>query len=459
MRNSLLPLLVLLAATPARAQAPAETGVTIYNDGRVLVRRTLPVAVPRGASTQRVRLGELDPATLFALDSGVTITGFRYEGAAGQESALRRAIGQRLVFLVPGRDGSRDTVSAEVVSADPLQLRMPDGRITFTMPGQALYPADVVVTEGTAELGLRSAGARDRLRLGWFTSGASWQASYQAILGGRNARVVGQAVLDAGALRAENAEVQLLAGAVSRVAAPVMARGQGKAVPMMAEAAFDAASQERVGEFHLYTLPERQTLLPGTVTAASLFAPASVPYERNYVVRGELPFYGMIPQHPMDTVQVPVEVSYTLKRPRESEFGGRPLPGGVARLFQPDSAGRLQLVGEAYVSHTPAGEDVRLTAGEAFDLTARRVQTAYDLERRPLGNTSRTIATIGYAVVLRNATDSAAVVQVREERGGDWEVLDSSVRPQRASAGVAVFPVRVPARGEAVLTYRIRTEW
>src|SRR6476646_5916586 len=53
--------------------AAQATSLTIYNDGRVLVRRTVALAVPKGTSEQRLALGPLDPSTLFALDSGVAI--------------------------------------------------------------------------------------------------------------------------------------------------------------------------------------------------------------------------------------------------------------------------------------------------------------------------------------------------------------------------------------------------
>ncbi|MGH3993925.1 MAG: hypothetical protein ACRDSN_15875, partial [Pseudonocardiaceae bacterium] len=53
----------LLAAVvlPAALSGPlsAQTSLTIYNDGRVLARRTLPLQVPKGSSSQRVTLGPL----------------------------------------------------------------------------------------------------------------------------------------------------------------------------------------------------------------------------------------------------------------------------------------------------------------------------------------------------------------------------------------------------------------
>ena len=57
-----------------------------------------------------------------------------------------------------------------------------------------------------------------------------------------------------------------------------------------------------------------------------------------------------------DANQVPVQVWYTFKRGRGSPFGDRPLPGGTMQLYQADSAGRVQLVGEASIDHTPGGQ-------------------------------------------------------------------------------------------------------
>jgi hypothetical protein len=52
----------------------AQTSLTVYNDGRVLVRREVEVAVPKGSSNQTVTLGALEPASLFSLDSSVTVS-------------------------------------------------------------------------------------------------------------------------------------------------------------------------------------------------------------------------------------------------------------------------------------------------------------------------------------------------------------------------------------------------
>jgi hypothetical protein len=448
--------LPLVQASPLQAQ----TSLTIYNDGRVLVRRSVPVNLPKGASTQRLALGPLDPATLFSLDSNVTLDRVSYDGAVDEASVLRRSVGKRLVFRL---SEPRDTVSALVLGVDPLRLQLPDGRISFTPPGLPLYPADVVVVEPTAMVAVRSARGQDQVRLGYFTSGASWQASYQVVLGRNDARVTGMAVLPSESLRAENAEIHLLAGSVGRAQPPgappqplMRKEMQAAADAMMVS---EAAVQQRVGEFHLYSLPGRTTLLPGQTASVSLFDPAEVKYEHNYIVHGDVPYWGFLPQQG-EQVDVPVEITYTLKRPRKTSFGDRPIPGGVARVYQQDSAGALQMVGEASVEHTAQGNDLQLKAGNAFDITARRVQTSYVTRRdstRARG--VHTVATADYRVTLKNALDTAVTVAVQEERAGEWSVVSSSTPAEKISSTITRFRVRVPGRGEAILNYRIRVIW
>jgi hypothetical protein len=448
-----------LPRSPAAPPLQAQTSLTIYNDGRVLVRRTVAANIPKGSSTQRLVLGALDPASIFSLDSSLDLDRVSYDGAVDEASVLRRSVGKRLVFRL---SDPRDTVSALVLGVDPLRLQLPDGRVSFTAPGLAVYPSDVVVVDPTVTLGVRSARAQDRIRLGYFTTGASWQASYQVVLARQDARVTGMAVLRSESLRAENAEIQLLAGAVGQAQPPPGAprpllRKEARVAAEMAMS--DVATEQRVGEFHLYSLPGRGTLLPGLTTSVALFEPAQTKYERTYVVHGDVPYWGFLPQQGEET-EPPVEVTYTLKRPRKTDFGDRPLPGGVARIYLADSAGSLQLVGEASLDHTPPGNDLRLNAGTAFDLTAKRIQTSYVTRRDSTASRGvHTVATADYRVTLKNSTDSAATIDVEEERAGEWSVVTSSVPAEKVSSTITRFRVRVPARGETVLTYRIRVIW
>ena len=450
--------LMLVAATMFASPLAAQTGLTIYNDGRVLVRRTLPVALGSGVSNHRLSLGLLDPASLFALDSGVVVVGSAYDESVDEVNTMRRAVGSTLKFLT-GREknGIADTVTATVLGVNPERFRLAGGQISFQRPGLPLYPAELVLADPTLALAIRSALARPSLRLGYFTGGASWSANYSVVLGRGTARISGQASIPSATLRAADADVQLLTGSVGRAAKDFSARDQlqMRAARVAEMAPQSEAVEQQVGEAHLYTIPGKLTLEPGVTASVALFEPASAPWERSYVVRGQLPYYGMLPQYGNEENQVPVEVAYTLKRTPKTTFGDLPIPGGVFRLYESDDAGRLQLIGESSAGHTAPGRDLRLSAGAAFDLTAKRVQMSYSTRRDSL----RTIATADYRITITSAKDSAVTVEVIEERHGDWTVLSSSIPGEKISSTRTRFRVRVPAMGEAVLTYRVRVVW
>jgi len=436
------------------SQLAAQTSLTIYNDGRVPVRRTLSVEVPKGPSSQRVALGQLDPATVFSLDSSVVITGLSYDGAVDQAGTLRRAVGRRLTFRA---GGPSDTVSAILLGVDPERYKLPDGSITFSVPGVPRFPDDLVVVDPFTNLTIQSSAARKDLRLGFLTTGAQWLASYQVLLGTSSAQMTGAAVLTSQTLKADNAEVQLLAGNVSQAM-----RQPSAPRAMYAAKAAEAgamAEEEKVGEFHLYSLPGKVSLLPGVSSSVALFTPASAKYEKSYVVRGLVPYWGALQQYGEET-DVPVTITYLVSRPRKTEFGDRPLPAGTVRIYQPDSAGRAQLVGETTISHTPAGEDLRLAAGEAFDIKAKRVQLSYQTKRDTVSaGVWKTSATAEYRVTVTNAGDKPVTVDVLEERGGEWSVISSSVPAEKLSSTVTRFRISVPAAGNTVLRYKVKVIW
>ena len=446
--------LALGCALPA--PLAAQTGLTIYSDGRVLVRRTVMAAVPAGLSTHRLPLGSLESGSVFPLDSGLAIMGSSYDEAVDETNTIRRAVGQTL-WLQTGsmRNGVYDTVKATLLAVNPERWRLENGQVSFQRPGSVIYPSELILVDPTLTLNVRSLAARPSLRLGYFTGGASWRAAYDVVLEKGRARINGAAVIPSQTLLEKDAEVQLLAGLVGGGRGPrPMEEGRLAAsiVEMNAKA---AATEEGIGEAHLYSIPGRVTLEPGTTTTVALFEPAAAPWERGFVVRGQIPWYGPLQQYGNEESPFPVEVWYTLKRQAKTPFGDLPLPGGAWRLYEPDGQGRLQLIGEAGAGHTAAGQDVRLQAGSAFDLTAKRIQTSYATQR----DSNRTIATAGYRVTVASAKDSAVTVDVLEERGGEWSILASSVPPGKLSSTRTRFRLRVPPHGEAVLTYRVRVVW
>ncbi|HEY6061067.1 MAG TPA: hypothetical protein VIV10_10810 [Gemmatimonadales bacterium] len=461
-RVSAVAVLAGLAVIPGGLRG--QTSLSIYSDGRVVVRRTLPRALQKGSNLLTVQFEGLDPATLFSPDTAVTVTGATVRYPSSQNDALARAVGQTLSFARE-RMGGADTIRATVVRVDPPQYKLGDGRLLLSQPGQPLFPAELVRSSTEASLVLDASRNRPTTQLAYVAQGVSWEATYQALIGASGAQATfgGAATVTSQALRTDSADIQLVAGTINRARAAkqpqFMIEGAVMAVARAAEAPMP--TEQAVGETHVYSLPARLALEPGVPVSTALFPRATTAVTQEFVVPGVLPWRGWMGQTGSDANQVPVQVWYTFKRGRGTPFGDRPLPGGTVSLYQADSDGRVQLVGEAMIDHTPAGKDVRVQSGDAFDVTAERIQTDYTQEPIPparRGLPTRQRVTASYRVTVTNAKTDAVTVDVRESHFGTWRVTESSVPPEKLSSTESRFRLSVPAGGQAVLTYTVQVE-
>jgi hypothetical protein len=430
------------------------------------VRRTLPQALQKGRNAVTVQFDGLDPATLFSPDTAVTVTGATVRYPSSAADALNRALGQTIAFVSEGV-GRRDTIRATVVRVDPPQYKLADGRILLALPGQPLFPNELVRTLPEATLSLDATKNRPNTQLAYVAQGVTWEATYQAIIGSAQASVGGAATVTSQSIRSDSADVQLVSGSINRVREGAALFGEEAASGVVSiatrqmQAKAPMPSEQAVGETHVYSLPSRLALEPGVPVTTALFPRTSTSVTQEFVVPGVLPWRGYFGQQPGEENQVPVQVWYTFKRAKGTPFGDRPLPGGTIQLYQADSSGRLQLIGEATIGHTPAAKDVRVQSGDAFDVTAERIQTDYNQEQlAPLrrGIPSRQRITASYRVTVTNAKTDAVTVDVRESHFGTWSVTESSVPAEKLSSTETRFRIRVPAGGQTVLTYTLQVE-
>ena len=459
----LIAVLGLLSLVPSVARA--QTSISIYGDGRAVVRTTVPQALTKGRNALVLELDGVDPAAIFSPDSSVAVVSAVLRSAADRKTTLQSAVGQTLSFV----RAKGDTVRATVVRVDPPIYRLADGRMLLVEPGEPLFPSELVRGAPQVSLVLEAARPRPATDLAYVTQGASWRAVYQVVLppGAGQAAVSGAATVTSQALRAENAEVQLVAGVIARAQGQEGGYVQRARMDMLAAgrvaATEEPATEQAVGEAHVYTLPAKLTLEPGVATTTALFPRALIPVTQELIVPGVLPWRGYLGQAPEDAEpdRVPVQVWYVLKRSAGTAFGDRPLPGGTVQVYQPDSAGRVQLLGEATSDHTAPGRDLRVQAGEAFDITVERVQTDYTQEQLPparRGLAPRQRVTASYRVKIDNAKATPVSIDVREAHAGTWLITASSVPAEKLSSTQVRFRLTVPAKGSATLTYTVQAD-
>jgi hypothetical protein len=208
--------------------------------------------------------------------------------------------------------------------------------------------------------------------------------------------------------------------------------------------------QEAFSDYHLYTMGRKTTINNAQTKQVSLLEGTGVPVVKRYVVEGQS-YYYRNPAHPGSPIKDSVQVFYEFKNSAQAGLG-LPMPAGVLRVYQQDSKGGVQFVGEDRIMHTPKDETLNVKIGNAFDVICERKQV--DFEKIATG-----VYEIGYEITLRNHKASAVSVDVNEPVGGTWRMLTSSHQWTKTSAWAAQFKVPVAADGTSVLKYRVRVTY
>jgi hypothetical protein len=460
---------VFASACAAAADAPQEvvsaaadreaTAITVYNDDLALVKERRRVRLPGGTVRLDLRevSGQMRPETaLLRAASGSPIElieqNFDFD-LLTPGKLLEKYVGREVTVLrTHPTTGEERAEKATVLAANNgTVLRFAD-RIETGVPGRIVFasvPANLR-DRPTLSVLLEAAAGTQALELSYLTGGLSWKADYVANLSAdaRHMDLSGWVTLtNRSGAAYDNALLQLVAGTVNRVRSPqpMLAYAMPAAAPMAKRA---EVAQEALMDYHLYSFERPTSIADNQTKQLALLSAAAIPVQREYLLAGYDYYYreryGQIGQKLKPAVFVEFE--------NKGGSLGKPLPGGVVRVYAKDSKGAAQFVGEDRIEHTAKNEKVKLRLGEAFDITAERKQVSY----KKLGDTTTETA---WRIDLRNAKDEAVTVRVQEPMPGDWEVVQESQKSTKESARVAAWNVEVPAGGAAVLEYTVRVRW
>ena len=450
----------LAAASPpvlvSEAGAGRTLSLTVYNVGRALVRDARPVSLPAGTCALEFRdiAERVMPETVAIAGDSVAVLEQNYEyDLLSPQTLLAKYLGRDVTLVTEEPGGAPGAVVRKEMVGRLLSIengtvwRIGD-RIVSNPPYRELVFGQL--PENLRErptlvwlLASERAGER-RLEATYLTGGISWKADYVLTLdaSGEQGGLLGWVTLDnTSGASYPDATLQLVAGDVHLAPEP---RPGPQPLMMAAKAMNGGMKEEAFAEYHLYTLERPTTVKDRQKKQVALLEADGVKVTRRYVVESPQWWYLQRIGMQKQDVRVDVEIAN-----RAENHLGMALPAGVVRLYQKDRSGRAQFVGEDRIEHTPKDETVKVTMGNAFDIVAERRQTDY----RKLADNLYEDA---FEVTLRNHKDAAVTVQVRDQLGGDWEMLANSHPFVKLSASGVAFAVPVPANGQAVLTYRVR---
>jgi hypothetical protein len=444
-----------------------QVAVTVYNSNIALVRDVRTLRLPAGTVDLRFEdiAAQVNPATVHMVsltaprELSVLEQNYEYD-LLSPEKLLNKYVGKELTLVrqrMENNSTKEDDVKATLLAnneggpvwkvGSEIITGMGADRIIFPDLPANLYSKPTLVWL----LDNRHAGAQT-VEASYLTNAMNWNADYVLTVssdektGDLNGWVT---IVNGSGAAYRNAQLQLVAGAVHRAPAPQPVQPMAR-MAVAGAVAQPQFAQEALSEYHLYTLDRPTTIENNETKQISLLFAPGLHIEKRFEVDGT-GYYYQSAQRPGEPIKDPVQVRLKFKN-SEANSLGVPLPAGTVRVYQGDSKGRVQFVGEDRIDHTPKDETLDLHIGDAFDVVEERKQTDFqELGRRAFE--------MAFEITLRNHKVEPITVEVNEPIGGDWTMEESSFKYEKTAAFAARFTVPVEANGEAVLKYRVRVRW
>ena len=459
----------LFAQAPAPTQDAStlddqtELALTVYNSDLALVRDVRTLRLPRGVSDLRFMdvAATVNPATVHFRSLtepsrlGVLEQNYEYD-LLEPEKLLHKYVGRDVTLVRHGSKGE-EAITARLLSynnapvwqiGNEIVTGMHADHIRFPeLPGN-LFARPTLIWSLNNE-----GGTNHRVEASYLATKLSWNADYVLTVArdDRIADLDGWVTVRNGSGTAfRNASLQLVAGELNRVRQMFDRMEADVQLRAAAPAASEAMTQEAFSDYHLYTLPRKTSVNNNQTKQVSMLDASEFPVVKRYIVNGQA-FYYRNAQNPGAPIKDVVQVFYQFKN--EKAVGlGMPMPAGTVRVYQADSKGGVQFVGEDRIGHTPKDETLKLKIGNAFDVVAERKQV--DFQR-----IAPNVYDVEYEVVLRNHKTTPITVEVNEPIGGTWRTLRSTHQATKTDAWAAQFNVPVAADGEVKVNYRVRVTY
>ena len=438
-----------------------EVAITIYNNNLALVKDTRKISLSSGEITlQFSDVAQLIKPETVSMRSishpgSLRILEQNYEfDLISYEKLMEKYVGKDIKLInFSDRIGFYEKDARLMSYTQGRPIYKVDGQIYLNHPGSVVLPEipDNLIAKPTLVWLLNNQETDQEIEVTYLTNGVGWRSDYVVVYDDKEAMMNLDAWItlnNQSGTAYTDAILKLVAGEVN-----IVTHSKGQRLMLGVEARASRTLEKKVqeesfAEYHLYTVPRKTTIKENQSKQINLFSAQGIGVERVYEFRGQAHYYSQhIPQFGPEKV-----ASYlTFENEKDNELG-MPLPGGVIRVYQRDSAGALQFSGEDRIKHTPKDETVRLKLGNAFDIVGERKQMDY----QKIGNR---VHESSYKITLRNHKEQDIVVDVVEPLSYDWTILQSNFEYKKTDARSATFSIPVKADGETVLEYRVRIQY
>ena len=431
-----------------------SASVTIYNDNFALVRDTKEVNVKNGQQTIEIDdvSAKIDPTSVlpkFLSDSDkITILEQNYDfDLVSSSKLLQKYIGNDITVERYLPNSQKEKISGKLLSVQGgTIIKTNNDKIVINPEGEislSKMPEGLMLKPTLSWLINSKVSGKKKLELTYKTTGFSWVADYVAVLDKDDKKIDLNAwvtINNTSGATYKDAKLKLVAGDVNTVKQSNSPRLMMAKNAVMAEQACDSAAgfqEQSFFEYHIYKLQRKANLKDNEKKQIEFTAAQNIPVEKKFTYQS--------------SKNNKVEISLKFKNNKASNLG-IPLPKGKVRVFKSDGDS-IEFVGEDMIDHTPENKDMKLTIGNAFDVTAERKMTSSS------SSNSGKQSEESYEITLKNAKTENIKVEVIEKFYSNWKIISNSQKFEKKDANTIVFEVDIPAKSEKKVTYKVKYSW
>jgi hypothetical protein len=473
-------------AAPPAPNAQGDVSVTIY-DTLALVEDTRTLDLPAGTIKQEFRdvsaairpetvtlegdaieiveqnfdYDLLSPAQLMAKAEGQEITIIRRNPATGVESTEKAkvlAVNGGVVMEVNGK--------IEVLRDDGQPVRV----IFDSIPPNLRARPTLSVTLDSAK------ASRRPVTLSYLSNGLGWNADYVGLFDEEKQTMDFQGwvtLTNSSGTAFPNAQLTLAAGDVVKLNQQKQKQYRNNYNNQYGGNGTEDGGEDKVGDLYLYPIDGRTTIATAQKKQVSFIDTSGVAAKRGYLFTCN---WLCRSEEPMSAESI-IDFSTGKKGGL-----GNALPAGVVRVYMRDKGGKARFVGESKIEHTPAGSDVKMATGYAFDVKVKPI-----IESRESITEDKWKATAQYKIVsdageqivtvnqqrryqqtkmryiVSNARNVPVVVTLVQTGLMGWSngtrITDESIKGEQRDASARVWQVPVPANGKTEVTVTVLTDY
>lgn len=485
-RTTSLIAAILGAALASSAWGQSSPEITVYNQGFALVKESrvlnLKAGVQKLAFEDVAAQIESDSVSIRSISApgsfSILEQNYQYD-LISPTAILMKAIGSKITLNRVLPNGQKEVVRGTLLSAPGaiatgdggymytgMVLKADDGRVILSPSGEISVdelPGGLISKPTLMWLLDSQRAGSNTVEMSYITGGMAWRTSYVINLeqNGLNGDFKGWVTLTNNSGRTyENAKLKLLAGEVERASDSFGRGGAGAPRAQLQKAANAGFAEEQFSDYHLYTLGRPTTVANNEMKQVSLLEAAGMKVTKRLVLDPMLNYQGWRSQEgEVGTGTIKPQIRIEFQNKKENQLG-IPLPMGTIKVFQRDSSGSLQLLGEDRIDHTPKDEKVSLVVGRAFDVVAERKRTKFsyiyrsaDKGQGPIG------ARESFEIEIRNRKETSETVDLIERYWGDWKVTANSDPFTKLDADSMLFKIVLKPNEVRKVTFTVENRW